>query len=30
MAHLAIDKLSAAKVETEPYMYTIVSGLPAA
>ena len=26
MGHLAIDRLRAAKVETEPYMYTIVSG----
>ena len=26
MGHLAIDRLRTAKVETEPYMYTIVSG----
>jgi SM-20-related protein len=26
MAHLNIDKLKAAKLETEPYLYTIVSG----
>jgi SM-20-related protein len=26
MGHLAIDRLRAAKVETVPYMYTIVSG----
>jgi hypothetical protein len=26
MAHLAIDKLKAAKVETKPFSYTIVSG----
>jgi len=26
MGHLAFDRLRAAKVETEPYMYTIVSG----
>jgi len=26
MAHLAIDKLKAAKVETQPYMYTIIPG----
>jgi Rps23 Pro-64 3,4-dihydroxylase Tpa1-like proline 4-hydroxylase len=26
MAHLGLDKLAAAKVETEPYLYTIVPG----
>ena len=26
MAHLAMDKLNAAKIETSPYMYTIVPG----
>lgn len=26
MAHLNIDKLKAARIETEPYMYTIVPG----
>jgi hypothetical protein len=26
MAHLAMDKLKAAKIETSPYMYTIVPG----
>ena len=26
MAHLAMDKFSAAKIETSPYMYTIVPG----
>lgn len=26
MAHLNIDKLKAAKVETEPYLYTVVPG----
>jgi len=26
MGHLAIDRLRAAKIETEPFMYTIVSG----
>lgn len=26
MAHLNIDKLKAAKLETEPYLYTVVSG----
>jgi SM-20-related protein len=26
MGHLAIDKLKAAKIETEPYLYTIVPG----
>jgi SM-20-related protein len=26
MGHLAIDRLRAAKIETEPFMYTVVSG----
>jgi hypothetical protein len=26
MAHLAMDKLKAARIETQPYMYTIVPG----
>ena len=26
MAHLNLDKLRAAKIETDPFQYTIISG----